>query len=311
MLLFTHGAFAQSDLTEEIQFGENPGNLEMYLHASKSKEESDQKRPLVVALHGCSQNGKAISKTSEWNKLADKNDFVVLYPSQKRSNNVSNCFNRFESDDITKDSGELQSIINMIDYTVKKYNVDTSQIYVYGVSAGAAMGVSLLAVYPSYFKAGAIFAGAPYKIAINKREAAKVMFNTVDKSPQEWGELVSTDSIQPSYPKLIVYHGTRDKIVNIKNSNELIEQWTYLHQIDTIPDNIVANYKSTSLDRIAYTDTLGTEKILFYKFYKLGHAIPIDPGTGELQGGKPGPFAKDVDFYSTYYVAKDFGLIKD
>lgn len=41
----------------------------------------------------------------------------------------------------------------------------------------------------------------------------------------------------------------------------------------------------------------------------LGHVIPIDPGEGELQGGAKGTFSKDINFFSTYFIARDFGLI--
>jgi len=52
-----------------------------------------------------------------------------------------------------------------------------------------------------------------------------------------------------------------------------------------------------------------SEKIIFFKFHDIGHAIPIDTDNGELSGGKKGMFAKDIDFYSTYYIAKEFGII--
>lgn len=308
--LFSVTACAPSKLIKEKQFGENQGNLKMYVYAPTIIEKSEKKRALIVALHGCSQTSKELALVSGWNKLADENNLVILYPNQKRINNVSKCFNWFELKDITKNSGELQSIINMVDHTINAYNIDTSQVFIYGLSAGAAMGVALLAVHPSYFKAGAIFAGTPYKVATNKIEAVKLVFGTNDKTPLEWGKLVSNDSIEHSYPDLFVYHGTKDRIVNIKNSNELIDQWSYLHKIDALPDSSTTNYESAPLDRIAYTNSEGTEKIVFYKFYGMGHALPVDPGSGKLQGGKTSLFSRDVDFFSTYYVARDFGLIR-
>ena len=289
--------------------GSNPGNLTMYRYVPKTAT-TNTKLPLVVVLHGCTQNGKSIAKISEWNTLADKHNFIVLYPTQKRINNVSNCFNWFQLDDISKESGELQSIINMIDDTTKNYRINHSKIFVYGVSAGGAMGVALLAVYPEYFNAGAIFAGAPYKIAITKRTALQAITNSKSNSPKKWANLVPNINTTKAFPKLIVYHGVKDKVVTIQNSKELIKQWTYLHQIDTVPDRIVYNYKSAPVDKIIYTDTTKTEKILFYKLLTCGHRIPINPGKETDEGGKKSLFSKDIGFFSTYHVANDFGLIK-
>jgi poly(hydroxyalkanoate) depolymerase family esterase len=301
---------AQQQTCLEIKFDKNPGNLNGYVFAPPSTKDSIEKRPLVIALHGCSQNQTSFASESGWNKLAAKNDFVVLYPSQKRFNNVSNCFNWFKTEDITKNSGELQSIISMIDQVVATYNIDTSRIYVYGVSAGAAMSVCMLAIYPSYFQSGAILAGAPYGIAENVWQATTAMIETIDKSPKEWGELIQKDTTTQRYPHLIVCHGTKDKIVTIKNSYELIEQWTCLHQIDTIPDDTVVNFHANGVNKLVYKDTNNFEKIIFYEISDLGHAIPIDPGEGIAQGGTSGTFAKDIDFFSTYFIAKDFGLIR-
>jgi poly(hydroxyalkanoate) depolymerase family esterase len=295
----------------EIKFGENPGGLRAFVYAPAEKKGAAKSRPLVVALHGCSQQYESLATATGWNKLADENDFVMLYPNQERKNNLNNCFNWFKTEDIEGETGEVKSIMNMVAYTIKHYNIDTSQIYVYGVSAGAAMGISLLAVYPSSFKAGAIFAGAPYKVAVNNRQALKAMLSAVEKPANEWGKLVTTDSMPEGYPRLMVVHGTHDKVVHPQNTYELIKQWSYLHQIDTLPDIVTDNYYSPLVKRIAYTNTAGAEKIVFYNISTLGHAIAIDPGAGKKQGGTKGLFAKDIGFFSTYYVAKEFGLINN
>ncbi len=308
LVLTVSESYSQGKLTEENNFGPNPGNLRAFVYAPAIKS---PKRPLLIALHGCSQSVNNLAAASGWNELANTYNFVVLYPSQNITNNTNRCFNWFNLEDLTGTRGELESLINMIKHTVDDYNIDTSLIYVYGVSAGAAMSVCLLANYPSYFKAGAILAGAPYKVAVNKLQGIKAMVKPIDKSPEEWAELIPADSHAIAYPKLIVYHGVKDKIVHIKNSYELIEQWTCLHKIDTIPDTEATNYPSNSVNRIAYTDTTGQEKVIFYKIDNLGHAIAIDPGEGRQQGGHSGLFTRDIDFFSTYYIAREFGLLHE
>lgn len=307
LFLFTNTISAQEKVKEVTFFGDNPGNLKMWV-ANETSSSDSTLRPLVVALHGCSQSVEGLSYQSGWTDLAEKNDFVMLYPNQKRVNNVSKCFNWFEESDINRGYGEMKSIINMIDYAIENFSIDTNRIYIYGVSAGAAMSVALMAEYPAYFSAGASFAGAPYKIANGKVDGLKVMLKPKDLTPKQWGSLVKdNDSI--AFPKLIVGHGVNDFVVDIKNSEELIEQWTDVHHVDTVPDRVASKFHSYNVDRITYENADNEECVVFYKFYNIGHAIPVNPGDGDNMGGKTSVYSKDIGFFSTYYVAKDFGLI--
>lgn len=298
-----------SQLNEEKYFGDNPGNLRMMSFTSGVND--SEKRPLVIALHGCTQNANSMSQQSGWNILAQKHHFVVIYPQQKRANNGSNCFNWFKSEDNNGPYGELESIKNMIDFAIQNYNIDTSRVFIYGLSAGAAMSVSLMANYPEIFKAGASFAGAPHNIVQNYSEASKAMKGKINRTPEEWGLLMPDQPNNINYPKLLIFHGDKDVIVSKSNANELIKQWSFLHKIDTVSDQLKAGFAAnTKITRVSYEDSNNIEQIVYYKIKDLGHAIPIDPGRGKKEGGKQSAFSKDIDFFSTYYVAKDFGLIE-
>src|ERR1700741_1476115 len=99
---FSLHAQSADGLKEITDFGSNPGNLKMFIHLPK--DTGNVPKPLVVALHGCSQNAREISRLSGWNKLADINDFIVLYPQQRIINNPSDCFNWFIEHDVQKGS---------------------------------------------------------------------------------------------------------------------------------------------------------------------------------------------------------------
>lgn len=301
-----------SQLVEIKDFGNNPGNLKMYMYQPSSGIDTMKNVPMVVALHGCSQNAKEIHLQSDWKKLADENKFIVIYPQQKRENNLSNCFNWFNEKDQEGEQGELYSIKEMIDYTQKKYDIDSTKIFAYGVSAGAIMSVNLLANYPNLFAGGAIFAGTPYKIASSAIDGMKVTMKTINKTPEEWGELIPNKDSVKHVPKLIIGHGVNDLVVDISNSYELIDQWSNFNHIDAEVDESISSFeKNPLITRNVYRDTNNVDKIIFYIIDKTGHTLPIDPGDGEKQGGKKGMFATDKDFFSTYYVAKDFGLLEN
>jgi poly(3-hydroxybutyrate) depolymerase len=101
-------------LTQIENFGTNQGNLKMFVHLNVTKDSGA--KPLVVVLHGCGQNANDVASLTGWNKLADSNNFIVLYPQQRTENNISHCFNWFQNKDIEKGKGESASIFEMITY---------------------------------------------------------------------------------------------------------------------------------------------------------------------------------------------------
>lgn len=299
-----------SKLQKITDFGLNPGNLNAYLYEPEDLKEKEA-YPLVVALHGCSQSAKSLAVQSGWNHLADQYHFRVLYPETKRINNASKCFNWFRSADTDAQGGETASIKSMIDYVREHKSVDTERVFVYGLSAGAAMGVSLMANFPEKVTAGAIFAGGPYGSATTALEGLRTMSDPPDLTPESWArEVAGLHSPSQSYPKLILLHGLNDRVVNVRNTHELVDQWTALHHTDARPDGGTSSFaKNPLVQRSTFQDSKGQQVVILYLISEMGHALPIDPGKGPLQGGKKGRFTLDIDFFSTYYVAKDFGLI--
>ncbi len=300
-----------SALVQIEKFGKNAGNLKMYVYTNPIKDTI--LKPLVIVLHGCGQNANEVAELTGWNKLADSNNFMVLYPQQRTENNISHCFNWFKIKDIEKGKGECSSIIEMITYMKLYYKIDSSKIFVTGLSAGAAMSVVLLATNPTLFKSGAIFAGCAYKIATNPIAAFTIMAgnkkiskdvlvkNITDQNPTYTGK----------YPTLIVYQGLNDPIVQHSNATSLINQWTALNNCDSIAFKKESSfYDIADITRFTFKDKHGNPIILYYEIKNLGHKLLIKPGPSYNEGGKKGIYGVDKNFHSTYQTAKDFGILK-
>jgi hypothetical protein len=90
------------------------------------------------------------------------------------------------------------------------------------------MAVSLMALYPDLFKVVTSLAGVPFGSANDFMEAFKVIIDGVNKTPQSWTKLITDEHISNdiTYPKLVIVHGSKNRIVSIDNSYELIKQWT-------------------------------------------------------------------------------------
>ncbi len=139
-------------------FGSNPGSVEMYLYTPSSLQSP---APVVVAIHGCTQSAQEYNDNSGWSDMADQYGYYVIYPNQNSNNNSNNCWNFYQTSDNRRGSGEAQSIKSMVDWVVSNKNVDTSKIYVTGVSSGAVFTDMMAAAYPDVFAGMAPNAGIP------------------------------------------------------------------------------------------------------------------------------------------------------
>ena len=99
-------------LTPLGEFGSNPGALDAYFYVPQS---AGAHAPLVVVLHGCTQDAAGYDQGSGWSQLAEEQGFILLFPEQRRANNMNLCFNWFEPGDSRRGAGEPLSIRRMID----------------------------------------------------------------------------------------------------------------------------------------------------------------------------------------------------
>jgi poly(hydroxyalkanoate) depolymerase family esterase len=308
-LFISHSSYSQPLSEEIMDFGLNPGNLSLFYYAPKNIKPN---APMVVVLHGCGQGATAAAELTGWNKLAEEYGFYVMYPQQHFPNNPQHCFNWFKNNEIERGKGECESIKQMVDYMLKKFKIDNTAIFVTGMSAGGAMSTVMIATQPGMFKAAAIFAGGPYKPGSNIFSSSGSMVWGVNKTPEEWGDLVwrQNPAFKEKYPRVLIFHGTKDPVVNFRSAHEIVEQWTYLHNADSVPTTIDSAYLGApDVTRFAYQNKEREEAVVFYKVNDLGHALPVNPGECGNEGGKTGVFATDKNFYSTYYTACEFGLI--
>jgi poly(hydroxyalkanoate) depolymerase family esterase len=292
-----------ASLEEVTGFGSNPGNLQMFRYVPDGLPAN---RPLVVALHGCTQSAAAYDDETGWTQLADTLRFALLLPQQRSANNANSCFNWFENGDISRGSGEVLSIVQMMDRMGTDNGTDPERAFVTGLSAGGAMTSVLMAAYPERFAGGAIVAGIPARCATSLVQAFNCMNPGVDKSPAQWGDLVrGASSHGGPWPTLSVWHGTADSTVAPKNQTELVEQWTDVHGTDATPDtsDTVSGYPHKG-----YQDSSGRTVVESYEITGMSHGQPVDPGSGATQCGRAAPYILDVNICAAHHITRFWGL---
>lgn len=283
-LFFSLFSSAQNTLTQVEDFGANKGNLKMYAYIP-NKISKNTKTPLILVLHGCTQSAEQISKETGWNKLADSLNFMVIYPEQRQINNAPKCFNFFIGFKSKKDKGEVASIKQMIDYCFKNYSIDSSKVFITGMSAGGGMSNALLNAYPELFNAGALVA-AP-------------------------SNLFEANTLPPiKQPRIAILQGSDDPIVPKKNSDELLIQWLKKHQIDSANVEQTTHYLGNPLLQAQFFFNANKQvKVVSLLADGVKHKLLIHPGTGLNEGGEMDFHTQDIGFHSTYWIASFFGLV--
>lgn len=289
-------------LTDLAAFGTNPGFLQARVHFPPGLPTG---APLVVVLHGCSQTAAEYDQGAGWSTIADRYGFALLFAQQRRYNNPNLCFNWFSPEDSRRDSGEARSIFEMIDTVVGMRDLDRTRIFVTGLSAGGAMAMVMLAVYPEVFAGGAIIAGLPFGVATTPRQAFDRMRGHGGPAAADLGRIVEQASPHAGpWPMLSIWHGTADNTVSASNSAAILEQWRTLHGLGAAPT------RSEVVDghaRRVWCDTEGCERIEAFTIRGMGHGTPLDTGLGGC--GQRGDYMLDVRVSSTKRIAGFWGLV--
>lgn len=286
-------------LQQVTSFGSNPGALAMYGYRPDGLPSG---APVVVLLHGCTQDATTYFTNSGWRTFADRHGFALVLAQQSSGNNSSKCFNWFEPGDTARGQGEAASIAQMVDYATTNYGSDARRVYVSGLSAGAAMTAVMLATYPDKFAGGSINAGLPYRCATSSTAAFSCMNPGVDKTPSAWGDLVrgAYAGYSGPRPKVAIWQGQSDTTVAPMNGVELRDQFTNVDGVSQTPTST-----GTIASGVTWEDYGGQVRLT--KIAGMGHGTAVDPGTASNQCGTAGAYFIDT-VCAAYYDVQFFGL---
>ncbi len=228
--------------------------------------------PLVVMLHGCTQNPDDFAAGTRMNALAERETFLVAYPAQARAANGRHCWNWFEPAHQRRDAGEPSLIASLTRQLMATYAVDPRRVYVAGMSAGGAMAAIMAATYPDLFSAAAVHSGLPYGAAHDMRSAFAAM-RAGAAGLRSCGPAAAAAALRGPTIPLIVFHGARDATVSRENAELLAAQWiasSGRQQQAEVSQGLSAAGRAWT--RTRYTDAAGCALVEKWIVDRLGHA---------------------------------------
>lgn len=212
---FTSGTHTHAALTHRYKLYVPPGY-------------AGQALPLVVMLHGCSQDPDDFASGTAMNERAREKGFFVLYPEQSPDANPARCWNWFKHKHQARGRGEPALIASMTQAVMAQYGMDARRVFIAGLSAGGAMAVIVAAQYPEIFAAVGVHSGLPSGSASNMTDALSVM-RSGEVSPATPGD-DATSGVEPNEcaevptaVPTIVFHGDQDQTVHPRNGERIIE----------------------------------------------------------------------------------------
>ena len=249
---------------------------EYVLYVPRSYDRT-KKTPLVISLHGAGLWGALQREISQWDRVADREGFIVVYPSA-----AGPGLKVWHVGTGPRLASDVRFIAELIDTLSARYNIDSTRIYANGLSNGGGMSFVL-------------------SCTMSDRIAAVGLVGAAQTLPWNW----CTD--KRPVPE-IAFHGTDDPEVSYKGGPSWISarafpgvvtwtsNWARRNGCAASPvDSAVA----TDVTRREHTHCANDASVVLYTIQGGGHTWP---GGGPLPEWFVGPTSRSIDASSVMWA---------
>jgi poly(hydroxyalkanoate) depolymerase family esterase len=180
--------------------------------------------PLVVVIHGCTTTADQQAAASNYNPIADRRRFVVLYPDVDQ---VDEAYGRcwkgiWDPAAEGRGRGDARALVEMTRAVMTHWRIDPARVYAIGISAGAFETAILGADYPDLYAAIGIHSGAGY---LGGEPGCLV----ANEPPGDVTVLARAARVamrgRARVMPVIVLHGDRDDRVPYRCGEQALAQW--------------------------------------------------------------------------------------
>lgn len=222
--------------------------------------------PLVVALHGGGGNSRSMMNMTDFNTIAEREGFAVLYPEgiDGNWNDLRDMTGRLDAIDERDDVGFLDALI---DHIGGQYPIDNERIFATGISNGGLMSFRLACERADRYRAiAAVTAALPPQPCDPNGDISILVMNGTDDPLILWdGGDVS---------------GTNDRGAII-STPATMDFWREQYACDDTPQ--ITNLPDTDPDDGAtvrvetYTSCTPSVEVVLYAIEGGGHTWPGGP----------------------------------
>jgi len=225
---------------------------EYLLHVPRSYDAS-KRVPLVISLHGAGGWPVIQMELSGWNRVADREGFIVVYPA-----GVAGVGPRiWHTGNGISAARDVRFISDLIDKIERDYNIDRQRIYVNGLSNGGGMSFVL-------------------SCTMSDRIAAVGLVSSAQMLSWTW----CTD--RRAVP-MIAFHGTADPMAPYNGGDSWLASVPFLslpkfvaswaRRNGCAPDAVVSK-PAADVTRREYTRCNDDASVVFYTLHDGGHVWP-------------------------------------
>jgi polyhydroxybutyrate depolymerase len=235
--------------------------------------------PLVLAFHGSSGTPSRMKSLTNFNQVADREGFIVVYPAGYEQTWADS---RNETPAGRKGIDDVGFISKLIDKLVQDYAVDPKQVYATGISNGGNFSQRLgCELADKVAVIGVVAAGMPTNLADTCKPSRPVpmvlMFGESD----------------PLYP----FQGGSTKLGSVLSVDDAIAKRVALNQCSGRPQIVLlpdtAPRDGTRIKRTVYTDCKNRANVEYYLVEGGGHTWP--GGTQYLPARFIGKTSRDLN----------------
>jgi poly(3-hydroxybutyrate) depolymerase len=246
---------------------------------------SDQQYPLIVYLHGSTDT---VSRDLMWYResIQKKNPCFVLSPKTEEGN--QGWGNTWEKNH----SPAMKKTLSLIDSLVKKYNLDKTRLYIYGISMGGFGVFSALAKEPGKFAgAYAVCGGSDVNAASSVTTPLWIFHGAEDDvvpvrlSRNMYQEMLKNGNKRVRYTE---YAGVKHNSWENVNNEESLTMWLLFQQNGKVSNapgqvqNLTLNKLYNSTMKLQWSESKDIKErdneIWYYKIFRDGELI------GEVDG---------------------------
>lgn len=266
---------------------------EVFVYTPGSVSRSNTQASLMVNLHGCAQKASVLKDHGNWQGAAEKFRTIVAIPQVPNGGVIAGCWDYYGLNHNSQNRHN-KFIIELTKELIGTLNVDSSKVFLSGLSSGAGLSMVLGCLRPDLFKGIGLNAGPSVGTGSGDISRARISVETIINNCRELsGE-------RASFLKDI-------KVSTIYGNNDFLVDPEYNRRNASAFSEMTESTQQQSFDPSTFPGTRPQGSgYLYFKGERAMVSVIENTGLGHNwpagQGGSPRSFVSKTSLDYPYYL---------